>query len=52
MNEDQKKAMKEAFRKASEPEEEYPEWTEEELLATAKVIAKKMGLTERFYDGR
>ena len=31
--------------------EEYPEWTDEELLATAKIIAKKMGITEPFYSG-
>ena len=31
--------------------EEYPEWTDEELLATAKVIAKKMGITDPFYSG-
>ena len=28
--------------------EDYDEWTDEELLATAKVIAKRMGLTELF----
>ena len=31
-----------------EDKEEYDEWTDEELLATAKVIAKRMGLTEPF----
>ncbi len=30
------------------PEDDYPEWTEEELLATAKIVAKKLGLTEPF----
>ena len=29
-------------------EDEYEEWTDEELLATAKVIAKRLGLTEKF----
>ena len=39
------------FKKQAENEENYPEWTDEELLATAKVIAKKLGITDPFYSG-
>ena len=46
-----KKKMVEDFQAKMETEEEYPEWTDEELLATAKRIAKKMGIEYPFYSG-
>ena len=46
-----RKKIAEDFHVKIEDEDDYPEWTDEELLATAKVIAKKMGITDPFYSG-
>ena len=46
-----RKKMLKDFGVKVESDEEYPEWTDEELMATAKIVAKKLGLTEPFYTG-
>ena len=46
-----RKKIQKDFGVKIESEEEYPEWTDEELMATAKIAAKKLGLKEPFYTG-
>ena len=51
MTNEQKEKMMKDFGASVTETDDYPEWTDKELMATAKIIAKKMGLTESFYSG-